>query len=244
MLEQTGNNITFYAQFLVSGAAGTGLTVTCTVYKGSDGSTVVSAQAATEIGGGLYKYQLSSGSVPAEDDLVAVFNEAAATADQTDVPSMWSIGKAGLENLDAPISSRLASGSVTVSAPVDSSTNALTLTQGDDYKAADSREVSFSSADWPDLTAASAIVLTIRKRAAATGKGTTLWTSVSHRVAGLVAGGGTQTVEFEPLVANTALLASTGTAAGIYDVQATLASGSIVTLVTGAVTVLEEQTRA
>jgi hypothetical protein len=103
MLEQTGNAITFYAQFIVSGAAGTGLTITCTVYKGSDGTAIVTAQSATEIGGGVYKYTLASGSVPAEDDLVAVFNEAAATADQTDVPSMWSVGKAGIENLDASI---------------------------------------------------------------------------------------------------------------------------------------------
>ena len=103
MIEQVGNAITFYAQFLVSGAAGTGLTVTCTVYLGSDGSTVVSAQATTEIGGGLYKYTLASGSVGTEDDYLAVFNEAAATADQTDVPSLWTVGHAGIENLDANV---------------------------------------------------------------------------------------------------------------------------------------------
>jgi hypothetical protein len=105
MIEQVGNAITFYAQFLVSGAAGTGLTVTCTVYLGSDGSTIVSAQPATEIGGGLYKYTLASGSVGTEDDYLAVFNEALATADQTDVPSLWTVGHAGIENLDAAASS-------------------------------------------------------------------------------------------------------------------------------------------
>jgi len=284
MIEQVSNSLMFLAHFTVSSVAGTGLTITCTIYKASDGSTVVSAQAATEIGGGLYKYELASGSVGTADEYVAVFNEAAATADQQDIPALWVVGRAGVENLDAAasslataaalathdgkldtvdtnvdailadtaamqplvdvaISTRAASGTITVSAPVDASTNALTITRGDDYLEAEGRELGFSSADWPDLTGATAIVLSLRKRAANTGRGSTLWATVAHRAAGLVVGSGTQTVEFEPDATDTADL-EPGGAAGIYDVQATLASGSIVTLVTGSITVIEDQTRA
>jgi len=295
MIEQVSNSLVFLAHFTVSAVAGTGLTITCTVYKASDGSTVVSAQACTEIGGGLYKYTLASGSTASADEYVAVFNEAAATADQQDIPALWVVGRAGVENLDANIagvetkvdlqataialaaldtkhdltdaalavvdgnvdaikadtdayldaavSSRMATGSVTITAPVDSSTNALALVQGDSYLKADDREVAFTSSSWPNLTAATAIVLTIRKRAAKSGLGTTLWATIAHRSAGLVSGTGSQTIEFEPSVANTTALATTGTAAGTYDVQATLASGSIATLVTGQVNVTQEQTR-
>jgi hypothetical protein len=243
MLEQVNNALTFYAQFLVSGAAGTGLTITCTVYRGSTGATVVSAQAATEIGGGVYKYTLASGSVGAEDDYVAVFNEAAATADQSDVPSMWAVGRAGVENLDAAVSSRLASGSVTVAAPVDTSSLTLTLVQGDDYSALDNRELSFSSADWPDLTGVSAVTMTVRKRASSTGAGGTLWFSKEDVSGSRVLGAGTQTVVFELTPTETGALVTAGTAVGVYDIQATL-SGRIITLVTGLVNVTEEQTRA
>ena len=49
-------------------------------------------------------------------------------------------------------------------------------------------------------------------------------------------------MEFEPATAVTSLL-ETGTASVAYDIQATLASGSIVTLQTGVVNVTEDQTR-
>ncbi len=103
MIEQVSNAITFYAQFLVSGAGAEGLTITCTVKKGSDGSAVATAQAATELFGGLYKYTVAGGLTGAEDDYLAVFNEQADTADQTDVPAMWAMGRAGVENLDANV---------------------------------------------------------------------------------------------------------------------------------------------
>ena len=293
MIEQVSTAVTFYAHFTVANVAGTGLTILCTVYRGSDGTALVSGQAATEIAEGLYRYTYSTPAT--EDEYIAVFSEAAATADQQSIPAMWVIGTAGVENLDANIagvetkvdlqataialaaldtkhdltdtalavvdgnvdailvdtdtyldatvSSRMATGSVTVTAPVDSSTNALTLTRGDDYLNAEGRVLSFSSASWSDLTGATAIVLSLRKRAASTGRGSTLWATVAHRAAGLVVGVGTQTVEFEPDATDTADLVP-GTAAGIYDVQATLASGSIVTLVTGSVNVIEDQTRA
>jgi hypothetical protein len=254
MIEQTGVAITFLAQFLVSGAKGTGLTITCAVRRVSDDTEVVAATAATELGTtGIYKYVYNA---PATEDLyVGHFNQAAATADQTDVASLWAVGKGGIENLDASISTvdtvvdsiledtaTLGGSTVTVSAPV-ASNGVLSLVRGDDYLNAEGRVLQFSSATWPDLTAASAIVLSIRKRASATGLGSTLRATVAHRAAGLVAGGGTQTVEFEPSASDLATI-DVGTAACVYDVQATLASGSIVTLQTGAVNVTEDQTRA
>lgn len=103
MIEQKSTTVTFYAQFLVSGAKGTGLTITCTVYKGSDGTVLATAQAATELGSsGVYRY-LYSGGIATKDELVAVFNEAAATADQTDVPSLWVVGPVWAENVDANV---------------------------------------------------------------------------------------------------------------------------------------------
>ena len=280
MIEQTGVAVTFLAQFLVSGAAGTGLTITCAVRRVSDGVEVQAATAATEIGStGIYKYEYSS---PATEDLyVAHFNEAADTADQTDVASLWTVGKAGVENIDAASSTlataaaltttegkvdlqataaalathdgkldtvdgivdsiltKVSGATVTVSAPVNS-TGTINLVRGDDYLESEGRELAFSSTGWADLTGATAIVLTLRKRV--NGKGTTLRGTVAHRAAGLVVGGGTQTVEFEPATAVTSLL-DVGTAAVAYDIQATLASGSIVTLQTGVVTVTEDQTR-
>ena len=281
MIEQTGVAVTFLAQFLVSGAAGTGLTITCAVRRVSDDTEVVAATPATELGStGIYKYEYSS---PATEDLyVAHFNEAAATADQTDVASLWTVGKAGVENADAAASSlataaalattegkvdlqataaalathdgkldtvdtnvdtilaNTSGASVTVSVPVDS-TGTINLVRGDDYLNAEGRVLAFSSTGWTDLTGATAIVLSLRKRV--NGLGTTLRGTVAHRVAGFVpASSGTQTVEFEPLTAVTTLL-DIGTAAVAYDIQATLASGSIVTLQTGVVNVTEDQTR-
>jgi hypothetical protein len=276
MIEQTGVAITFLAQFLVSGAKGTGLTITCAVRRVSDDTEVQAATAATEIGTtGVYKYVYNA---PATEDLyLAHFNEAAATADQTDVASLWVVGKGGIENLDAAVSgantttpptvaaiadavwdeansghvsagttgfnlNRLTGNTVTVSAPVDSS-GTIALTRGDDYDAADSRQLSFSSTGWPDLTGATAVTLSIRKRVSKTGLGTTLRATVSDTSGSRVVGGGTQTVVFEPTDTDTADL-DVGTAACAYDIQATLASGNIVTLQTGVVNVTEDQTRA
>ncbi len=296
MLEQKSTTVTFYAQFLVLGAKGTGLTVTCSVYKGSDGSTLVSAQAATELGSsGVYRY-VYSGGIATKDELLAVFNEAAETADQTDVAALWVVGSVWAENLDANVAGvetkvdtaianvgsldtkhdatdaalavvngnvddveskldahvaaytaaraayldKIGTGVVTVVQPVSGDGETLSFVRGDDYKEADARGVSFSSDDWPNLTGATAVKLTMRKRVGA--RGTTLWAAIDHKVASFVPGVGNQTVVFEPTKTHTASL-EPGTRSGIFDVEATLASGHIVTLVTGTINVTEDQTR-
>ncbi len=250
MFEQIDNDVTFFAQFLLAGAKGTGLTITCTVYKGSTGAALVTDQAATEVGSsGVYKYLLTANYVDAEDEYVAVFSEAAATADQTDVAAMWAVGRAGIENL-----TQLGSGDVTVVAPVSADGETLNLVRGDDYTLAENRSIEFTSAAWPDLTGATEVFLTLRRRAEGFTSGGTsdpILISRDDVPGSRIVGGGSQTVVFE-LDNDTpgdgesgdtgALLV--GTAAGKFDVQATLASGDIVTLVLGVVNVTEDQTRA
>ncbi len=266
MLEQVGNALTFYAQFLDGGAAALGLTVTCSVWKGVAGSVVVTAQSATEIGGGLYKYTLASGSVNVEEDYVAVFNTAG-TADQADVAAMWAVGRAGVENLDAAVSSRatvanvlaelvpgsyangtagyaiglISAGKVVTVGPAVGST-ALTLVRNDSYDADEQRALSFSSEAWPDLAGVTELRLTVRRRPQAFGNegDDDVLLSVTDNQAFRVVGVGVQTVVFEMSASDTsALLPGNGT--GKFDVQATLPS--IVTLITGFVNVTEDQTR-
>lgn len=62
--------------------------------------------ATTEVGGGIYSYTLASGSTGTEGEYVAVFKTADGTVDQKQIPALWVIGRAGVEDLDATISSR------------------------------------------------------------------------------------------------------------------------------------------
>jgi hypothetical protein len=251
VIEQINNPLNFFAQFLVGGQKGTGLTITCSVYLGSNSAVLVTGQAATEIGStGIYRYTLPSSYVTQEDDYVALFSEAAATADQTDVPSLWNIGRGGLENLTL-----IGSGDFAVVAPVSSDGATLNLIRGDDYLEAQDRALEFTSSDWPDLTGATEVIMTIRRRAEGfTSGGTSDPVLIAREdVSGSrVVGAGSQTVVFEldntdggegaPEEGSTDDLL-VGTGAGKYDIQVTLSSGEIVTIVTGVVNVTEDQTR-
>lgn len=107
MLEQVNNSIQFLAHFVASGVGATGLTVTVDIRKW-DGATltiIATDAVATELGGGMYGYSLVSGSVGSEALYTAVF-KTAGTADQKHLPALWCVGKSGVENLDATISSR------------------------------------------------------------------------------------------------------------------------------------------
>lgn len=70
------------------------------------GTALVTAQAVTEIGSGLYRYTLASGSNTAEGEYLAVFSTSDTTVDQKDIPALWIVSKGGIENLDAAVSSR------------------------------------------------------------------------------------------------------------------------------------------
>lgn len=135
-------------------------------------------------------------------------------------------------------------GDFTVSMPVSSDGTTLALVRSDDYYEADGRHLSFASSDWPDLTGATEIKLTVRRRAEAfTAAGEDVLFAVTDKLASRVTGAGAQTVVFELPTASTALLL-VGTATGKYDIQAKLiTSAHIITLVTGLVNVTEDQTR-
>lgn len=105
-IEQQGNALTFLAFYVESKLGKTGLTVTVDVYR--NGTEIVTAASASEIGDGLYSYSLASGSVNAEGLYAAIFKTATDTVDQQHVPSLWVVGAGGIENLDAAVSSRLA----------------------------------------------------------------------------------------------------------------------------------------
>jgi hypothetical protein len=106
MIEQISNAITFYAFYTASGVGKTGIAVTIDIYGLVSGTPIVSAASATELGGGLYYYTLASGSVGSVGEYIAIFKTADATVDQKQLPGIWSVGRAGIENLDGLISTR------------------------------------------------------------------------------------------------------------------------------------------
>lgn len=106
MHENSGNSVIYYAHYTEDGVNKTGLTVTITVYEViRDGTKteVVTDGACTEIGDGLYRYLLASGTVDAAAEYVAVFHTATDTVDAQDIPAMWVIDRAGTEKLDTGI---------------------------------------------------------------------------------------------------------------------------------------------
>ena len=106
MHENSGNSVIYYAHYTEGGVNKTGLTVTITVYEViRDGTKteVVTDGACTEVGDGLYRYLLASGTVDAAAEYVAVFHTATDTVDAQDIPAMWVIDRAGTEKLDTGI---------------------------------------------------------------------------------------------------------------------------------------------
>lgn len=123
MIEQVGVGVAFYAHFVASKTGKTGLTVTVDVWRITEAGVateVVTGGAATEIGDGLYRYGLSAVSVSDAGEYVAVFKTADSTVDAQHIPAIWAVGRAGVENLDATVSTRLPTASYTA-APTASS---------------------------------------------------------------------------------------------------------------------------
>ena len=118
MIEQLSNAIKFRAFYVASKTGKTGLTVTVDVYNPAD-TKIVTAGAATEIGGGLYGYTLASGSVTTEGEYVCIFKTSDATVDAQHMAAVWVVGRAGVETLDAAISSRNATTPPTAGAIAD-----------------------------------------------------------------------------------------------------------------------------
>ena len=106
MLEQVSTSVKFVAFYTASKTGKTGLTVTVDLYDPS-GTQIVTGGSATAIGGGLYAYTLSTHN-SAEGEYAAIFKTSDTTVDSQHIPSLWVLGRAGVENLDATVSSRLA----------------------------------------------------------------------------------------------------------------------------------------
>ena len=122
-LEQVSNPVTFYAMYVASKVGKTGLTVTVDVYRVNTSATatqVVTGASATEVGGGLYLYQLASGTVTVEGEYVAVFKTSDTTVDVRHIPAIWAVQKAGVEYLDAAVSTRLPTSSYTAPSSITS----------------------------------------------------------------------------------------------------------------------------
>jgi hypothetical protein len=291
MIEQVSNALVFLAFYVESKLGKTGLTVTVDVRR--NGTLVVTGGSAVEVGGGLYSYTLASASNTVEGEYAAVFKTATTTVDQREIPALWVVQKAGVENIDAAVSSRsshsaadvwtaatrtltsisalaaqiasavldavaatynaaasigakinlIGSSSFTLASPVSTDGTTLSLVRGDDYKAADSRQVTFTATTWPNLTGVTSVTLTMRDRDARVSSGGTdpVVFSVMDVVASRVVGSGTQTLVFEFDDTDTDGL-DVGTAAAKYDVEALLSTRHL-TLVTGLVNVTEDQTR-
>lgn len=183
-----------------------------------DGSTVSISPIFTDLGDGRYRGVFTpnasgvwSWRVESNRGLWETFEREAITAAQFD-----------------PVAA-LAAGTVTVVSPVDALTGDATVYQGDDQQAADSRSLDWSASSWPDLTGAS-IALTAHHardpRLTATATGSVVTPT-----------GEDATVRVELTSAETAALTPGPYA---FRVRATLASGNIVTLVVGTLTVVGE----
>jgi hypothetical protein len=121
MLEQVSTSVKFLAFFTASKQGKTGLTVTIDIYNPS-GTQIVTAGSATALGGGLYSYTLTSNN-SSEGEYAAIFKTSDSTVDAQHIPSLWVLGRAGVENLDAATSTRLPSSSYT--APANSDITAI-----------------------------------------------------------------------------------------------------------------------
>lgn len=252
-MEQVSQAVKFLAFFVASKVGKTGLAdVTVDVYDPA-GAQIVTAAVATAVGGGLYSYTLAGASTGAEGEYVAVFKTADASVDQRHIPALWVVGRAGVEHLDAAVSSRLAdadyaaaptaaavadqvwdeasadhvaagstgaklallgTGTVNVTAPVSSDGNTVTVKQGHAYNAADSLALEWTVSGYPTFVGASVSVR--------------IQTPTLTTLAGSVVDA--DTLRLELTEAQSAALAEGSWA---YDVDVTLASGRVVTPVSG-----------
>lgn len=98
MIERIGQSLTFDFFFTATKQGKTGLSVSVDVFA-PNGSALVTAQAAAEIGDGFYSYTLSGASVTTKGNYRAVAKTADGTVDFQWVPSLWTVGEAWVQNL-------------------------------------------------------------------------------------------------------------------------------------------------
>jgi hypothetical protein len=103
MLSPTNQAVRFYAFYTSAKVGKAGLTPTVDVYRGTP--QIVTGGAATEIGGGLYTYQLAAGSTATAQGYAAVFKTADTSVDQQHVASLWLVGEGQAAGLSAAAAS-------------------------------------------------------------------------------------------------------------------------------------------
>ena len=126
MIEQVSTSVKFVAFYTASKQGKTGLTVTVDLYDPS-GTQIVTGGNATAIGGGLYSYVLSTNN-SAEGEYAAIFKTTDSTVDSQHIPSLWVLGRAGVENLNASVSSRSTLTAAQVNAEADTALSDVGLT--------------------------------------------------------------------------------------------------------------------
>lgn len=182
--------------------------------------------------GGITAASIATGAIDA-DALAA--DAVAEIAAGISVPSASTIAAAVWDRLTsalttvgsigAYVASKLGGTTITVTAPVAAGGD-VTIYIGDDYNNTDSRALDWSSAGWPNLTSATPITLTAYRATTASADWSITGTAPT-------AGVGTQTVRFQPTNANTDDLRP---GAFTFQIEATLSSGRIVTLVEATLT--------
>lgn len=110
MIEQLNNNLINFAFFSdTTGQGMTGLTVTVDAWRviisgGVPSATqILTNQAATEIGGGVYARVIASASVTQEGGYVSVFKTTNTSVQSRHLPALWMVNVAGVEYLDGSI---------------------------------------------------------------------------------------------------------------------------------------------
>lgn len=106
MLIQTGSPIYFEGFFTRAKLGATGLTVTVNIWR--NGVSVLSGNTAqaTEVGDGLYSYNLVGTQTGTAGSYIAIFKTVDTSVDMQVVPSMWRVGEPWVQRIDDAVTSR------------------------------------------------------------------------------------------------------------------------------------------
>lgn len=88
MIYPKDTGVVVYGYFTASGLGATGLTVTFSLWEGTNGTAVINAQSANELAGGGYYYSISSGTIDANAAYFYKF-VTAGTADQKEIAGIF-----------------------------------------------------------------------------------------------------------------------------------------------------------
>ncbi len=226
-------------------AVSTGGITAASIATGAIDADALAADAVAEIADGVWDEALSGHATVGSAG--AALSAAGSAGDpwSTALPGAYASGTAGylignaaslmwdrltsalttVGSIGAYVVSKLGGTMITVTAPVAAGGD-VTIYIGDDYNNTDSRALDWSSAGWPNLTSATPITLTAYRATTASADWSITGTAPT-------AGVGTQTVRFQPTNANTDDLRA---GAFTFQIEATLSSGRIVTLVEATLT--------